>query len=47
MLLLGDTLIGAILDFTLAPIITFVVLLFISSLIKKKPVLWKILNGGR
>lgn len=46
-ILIGNNLIGAAIDFVFAPIITFLIMVVILSVIKKIPFLFKVLTGFR
>lgn len=43
----GDTVLGAMLDFVFAPIITLSIIFIVSAIVKKQKMLWKILSGNR
>ena len=44
---LGDNPVGASLDFILAPFITLLITIGFAGLLRKSPVIWAVLNGGR
>lgn len=47
LLLLGDTPTGALIDFIVAPMLTFMTIYLLAVILRKRPVVWGILTGGR